>query len=329
MTANDGRGIEAGWDRREAFVDLTAPELAAMLAPVFGACTLAAVEPLSGGLVNSNHRVQVAGASQPVVVRVYTRDADACSRDAALFRLVEDRVPVPELLWADAAGERSYAVMSWVEGVSLTTALEDAPGEVGRAVGETLAAIGGHTFPRAGFFSADLTVTHAGDGVAVPFLEHIEHCLDTGAAARLGEPLATEVRAFVRRHARYLPAEPRPAALVHGDYKAGNILLHQTGGRWGVAAVLDWEFAFAGPPVFDLGILLRYARRLPVAFEQGVIAGFAAAGGALAPEWKRTIRLLDFVNLCDFLRTQGRSAALVDDVTGLITRTMRDWETYG
>ena len=94
--------------------------------------------------------------------------------------------------------------------------------------------------------------------------------------------------------------------------------------------MLDWEFAFAGPPLIDLSILLRWADRWPPAFEQGVLAGFTAAGGVLPSEWKRTIRFLNLVTLLGFLRAPGASdAAVVRDVVGLIGRTMHEWETDG
>ena len=51
------------------------------------------------------------------------------------------------------------------------------------------------------------------------------------------------------------------ARLVHGDFGAANILVRQVQGAWQVAAVIDWEFAFAGTPLFDLGHFLRYERR--------------------------------------------------------------------
>jgi aminoglycoside phosphotransferase (APT) family kinase protein len=314
------------------FISLPPPLIADLLRPVFGACTLDSAEPLTGGRANTNYRVKVAESSQLVVLRIYTRDPDACSRDAALFRLVRNSVPVPELLWADPSCSRfdwPYAVLRWVEHRPWAQALGDAPGDVGWAVGKTLASIGGHTFPRAGFLNADLAISHPATGEAVPFLDHMEQCLTSGAADQLGEPLATEVRSFVRRNAHYLPPEPRPAALVHGDFKEGNILLHWSHDAWHVAAVLDWEFAFAGPSIFDLSILLRHSHALPAAFEQGAVAGFTETGAVLPPDWKRTTRLLDFVNLLDFLRTPGREAALVSDVVDLMCRTIHEWETLG
>lgn len=50
--------------------------------------------------------------------------------------------------------------------------------------------------------------------------------------------------------ARRLPAEP-PGRLVHGDFRNGNLIIQPDG----VAAVLDWERAFIGDPMYDVGWL--------------------------------------------------------------------------
>jgi aminoglycoside phosphotransferase (APT) family kinase protein len=52
--------------------------------------------------------------------------------------------------------------------------------------------------------------------------------------------------------------EPRPAALVHGDYRTGNVVF----GPDRINGVLDWEFARLGDPTSDLGWLLGPTNRL-------------------------------------------------------------------
>jgi aminoglycoside phosphotransferase (APT) family kinase protein len=51
--------------------------------------------------------------------------------------------------------------------------------------------------------------------------------------------------------------EPRPACIVHGDFRLGNMLVD----RGGLVAVLDWELAHLGDPVEDLGWLCVRAWR--------------------------------------------------------------------
>jgi Phosphotransferase enzyme family len=97
---------------------------------------------------------------------------------------------------------------------------------------------------------------------------------------------------------------------------------------WEMAAVLDWEFAMAGNPLFDLSILLRYADSLSPAFEQGVVASYRSAGGGLPRQWKRVIKLLDLLNLCEFLCGQSPRGAMIADVTRLIQATIAGWSTY-
>ena len=48
--------------------------------------------------------------------------------------------------------------------------------------------------------------------------------------------------------------EQEGAAIVHGDYRLGNMLVDSDGG---IAAVLDWELCTLGDPLADLGYVIN------------------------------------------------------------------------
>jgi aminoglycoside phosphotransferase (APT) family kinase protein len=225
-------------------------------------------------------------------------------------------------------------VTRWVEGTKLDRLL--ASGDVATisaaavAVGETLAALTSFGFPESGFFGPGLAVIRPLGTARESVIAYVQSCLfERDAGRRLGEDLTGQVWKLLREHAALLDEADGPANLVHGDYKAQNILLRQDPhGSWSMAAVLDWEFAMAGSSLFDLSILLRYADTLPPAFEQGIVAGYRAAGAKLPQHWKRLIKLLDLVNLCEFLCSPDPRAAMVSDVTSLVQATCERWQSY-
>lgn len=325
-----GRVMQVGWSRHSAHLALDAAALERLLQPALGARAVRAFAPLSGGLANTNYRVTMTGREEPLVVRLYTREAAACAVEVALLRLVAHSVPVPRLLYAACDAELPYVVSSWVEGIKLEELLsagdtDDAHGS-GFATGTTLAAIHSFSFDQAGFFGPDLTVAEPLGSIRSAVEVYVDERLSVDRVrTRLGAAMAERLAQVVGERAVLLDTLPNRAALVHGDYKPQNLLLRRDADeRWETAAVLDWEFAFAGPPLFDLGQLLRYRATLPPKYAAGVVAGYTAAGGTLPAEWPRLTRLLDLMNLLGFLERPEANDATVREVCGLIERTIED-----
>jgi fructokinase len=88
---------------------------------------------------------------------------------------------------------------------------------------------------------------------------------------------------------------------VHSDYNGKNLLALERGGRWSISAVLDWEFAFSGSPLTDIGNMLRFRDTYPPGFASAFIAGYREAGGKLPPDWREVSEALDLYALADFL----------------------------
>lgn len=105
---------------------------------------------------------------------------------------------------------------------------------------------------------------HAVPLAAVPGLRQVDPVEELRATYdRLDEPLPT-VEIALRRLDRHRPDRVADA-LVHGDFRLGNLIVDETG----LAAVLDWELVHRGDPREDLGWLCvkcwRFGSPLPVA----------------------------------------------------------------
>lgn len=302
------------WTRGTPSLSFTDAELSALLAPV-GVMT--SQEPATGGLANTNLRVVVDGA--PLHVRFWVRDPAAAAKELALHALVADRVPVPRLLYAapdNPISGHPFAVMTWVDAPRLETTPPDAA--VARAVGATLASIHAFTFARHGFLDGTLRVVtpvSVGGAGLLGFLREV--FVDGPGGARLGPELTSRVLACAEREGPLLDEWTGPPCLTHSDYNGSNILVRDGA----VAAVLDWEFAFAGSPFVDLGNLLRPPRGDDATFVAAVADGYRAAGGVLPAAWRRMSELMDLLAWADFLSRPDPDAALVADARTMVART--------
>lgn len=323
------------WERQAAYLELDNQALTKLVQPVFAGQHVLNASLMAGGFSNTLYKAQLSGRTEPIVVRLYTRDAASCEKDIALFDLLHERIPMPELLHADTAGTIGgvpYALTSYVAGTTLAHVLtqgtqEDIAGSM-FATGQVLAQIGTFHFANGGFFGAGLAVTHGMTTDGDMFCGFLGDCLFTrGAGERLGPRLTEQLWAFVSTYAPLLDELAAEAVLVHADFNDPNIMVAQQAGEWKVTAVLDWEFAFAGTPLFDVGNMLRNEHRLPPVLAKAFIEGFGAAGGSLPQNWKRQAKLLDLLSLVDFLTRSTGGEPMVRDVTELIVATMERWPT--
>jgi aminoglycoside phosphotransferase (APT) family kinase protein len=287
------------------------------------------VQPLAGGLSNFNFLLHH-GATEPVVLRIYDRNPDACGKEADLHRLIGRTVPVPEILHAEPRGIEGwgpFVLMRFVEGVSFrelrASGDEEAIGEAAAAIGRTLAAIGGYVYPRAGPFLPGLAVGEPFEGGQDPVPRFVERCLGSAnLAARASVALVDRVRDFVWSRARRLVMLEGPGRLVHGDFNSPNLLVRRVSGHWTVAAVLDWEFAFSGSPLFDVGNFLRYERVARPLREPGFSRAFLEAGGHLPGDWRELAKVIDLTSLCEILTREVLPDDVVREVLDLVQSTL-------
>jgi fructokinase len=266
--------------------------------------------------------------AERLVVQIGGRAA-ATAVEAALLRRLEGVVPVAPLIWADPDGlavGRPAIVTGFVDGVLLDRLLSGADADTARgagaAVGRALAAIGRVTFERPGFLNAALEpeAIPGGTNAGLPseLLAFARRPLLEGAAGRwLGPQAAAAWWRALEAAAPALAAVDGPPVLVHADFNGKNLLLTASDEGLEVSAVLDWEFGFAGSPLFDVGNLLRFADALPDGFEASFVAAYEAGGGRLVGDWRTHARLLDVFALVDLLERGAPGTPVFDAVLAL------------
>ncbi|QEU82202.1 hypothetical protein CP968_31535 [Streptomyces subrutilus] len=286
------------------------------------------VGPLSGGSTNDMslltvHRPDAAGAERYVLRHHRPCGSrfprNTCAVEIAVLGLAAARaVPVTTVVASDPQGRatgRPALLYRFVEGIPLSQVLADGPasGEaaaLGRAVGTVLARIGRVGLPGPGAFGDPSLVPapHGADALG-DLPGFVDHCLLTGAPdGPLNGTDSAVLRALARRRAPALTAVAGERSLVHGDFNPKNVLVRRRAGRWAVAAVLDWELAFSGSPLFDVGNMLRFAHEYPPAFTTGFVDGFRGGNGRLPADWPRLSRTLDLFALADILTAPPDSA---------------------
>jgi len=253
-------------------------ELATELRPFVGPARVEGLTRLSGGASKETWSFDAVGADGMRTPLILRRDPPgrpsepgAIDREAAAISLAHDAgLPVPQmLLCSDGPGLGTAGmIMRRVEGETIARRiLRDEQFAPAR---RTLVGQLGH-------FAARLHALAAPEFFAQPDpLAGLREQLDSfGRPSEVFELALTEL-------SRSQPP-PREPALVHGDFRLGNLIV----GPEGLRAVLDWELTHVGNPAEDLGWLCvkawRFGARPPVAglgSREELLAEYRAADGA-------------------------------------------------
>lgn len=228
----------------------TAPEASAVLdvlTTLFPSGVVENLERLTGGASRSTWRCMV--DRDAYVVQRQRRDTaerDMRVEAAVLEAAAACGVPVPRLVGCvtDAEGTTSL-VTRHVAGETIARRIlrnerfAVARGALTRQLGEAIARV------------------HTIEPSTVPGLEHAD-ALDATRSRldELGEPHPAFELAMRWLEANRPTASDR-LAIVHGDYRLGNVIVDERG----LAAVIDWELVHLGDPLEDLGWLCSPAWR--------------------------------------------------------------------
>ena len=266
----------------------------------------ASLEPLEGGWSGETFLARVAGG-EPQVVRIHARDPGRAEVDAALLRLVDPLLPVPQVLEARPAegGLPALLVTSYLPGergdLVLPRLDDDGLAVLGDRVGTLVATLGGMPWPRAGEFvgvaDGDLVLrSFAGTSV-----ELVEAAL-AGPLARWGADDAAGLLAVADGADVRLTTVAR-RCLVHSDLNPKNFLVDPD--TLEITGLVDWEYAHAGHPFTDLGNVLRFDRA--PAYVDAVLGAYRRLRGTAPEEALRLARAADLVALVDLAGRAGEN----------------------
>ncbi len=328
--------MEEGWEKeRLPQVELSLDELQRLVEPAFPGAAIAEHAVIGTGLANTNIRFRLQGREPGYVLRLHTREPKAAAREHELMSYLASNprasIPVARLVYSDPAPQRGthpYSIWGFVEGTLLQelfkTLSDPELVDIAATCGRVAAAFATHRFPKCGELGAKLQVVEE-YGAPSQFVPDTVHKALFGGIAgqRLGVRLRDALWTAVERAAPLLSEVDGQYALVHADYKRSNLLLQRAGTTWSVSAVLDWEFACAGPPIIDIGLFLRAGEALPAGFRDAFAAGYREAGGELPSEWLRLSRLVDLVSQVTFLSDPRDRPRVLAETTGVVEETVR------
>jgi fructokinase len=317
---------KSGWAAEGRDVPIDVGEVARLLEPWRAARPVTAASFLAGGLMNRNYRVRV--GDDDVALRFYDRDPRSCRKETLLLSELEGHVAVPKVLHVAAdADPVPFAVLEFVEGISMRdlkrTGDARSVAESAYAAGRELASLAAVRLRDAAIIAADFAPNPEllrGPNVNARLIDHF---LDASLLrGRLGESYVERVHDFAWRNDDSLRAMEPVSTVAHGDFNSANILVRQTAGRWTVAAILDWEFAFGGSIVYDIGNFLRYERASSPRFEPSFSRGLIDGGVTLPDDWRIAARTADLSALCELLARPATPPHVAAEVRGLVLATV-------
>ncbi|MEY2929324.1 MAG: hypothetical protein RL033_73 [Pseudomonadota bacterium] len=291
---------ERAWARPAALTSFDMGEVERRIGPAAGH-----VELLSGGLANLNLHIVGQG-----VLRIYRShlgqdDLGGPAKEARLLSLPWRRLRVPRVLQQGS----DFLLLEHVPHRELQDGVEQ-----GRAVGAGLAEIHARHFSHAGLLSAELTLRESfGSGLEQLEQYGNEQLQRTGLAE-----LAPRLRARLASARAVLAELEQPFVLLHSDFKLSNLHWAQDDRL----LVLDWETAYAGPALLDIGQLLRWS--LPEPFVQGFAQAYQEHGGQLPSDWQRHAEAFDAINLAGLLGGSEPGSLRAEEVAARLRRTLSE-----
>ena len=225
--------------------------------------SLEIVERLSGGASQETYRIELTRGGKPAVLAMrrasggiegeVTAAHPGLAVEALLMQTAAQAgVPEPKVHYVlrSEDGVGAGFIMQWLDGFTLgaqivkTPELAEIRPQLARRCGEVLAQIHGIDLVASGL---DQHLQHQSAE------EYVRQTWQRYQDFNTPQPMIDFTARWLLDH---LPENTTPA-LVHNDFRNGNVMIDVSG----IVAVLDWEVAYIGDPMRDLGWILTHSWR--------------------------------------------------------------------
>jgi Ser/Thr protein kinase RdoA (MazF antagonist) len=323
--------FKAKFDQRPSSPLNPAPEILREAASQLSSSNLSNSAVLSGGFSTTNILLEFADGDR-CVLRVSSRH-EQLRMEADLLDYLSHKapeVPVPKVLWRASehfpGGTGAFA-MTYVEGNLLADIEDSLSGASCRDICEQLAFVAARIhdlrFPQCGLLGPGPKVTEPFANYAAGTVGFIQSCLDNpNLQRRLGANRCHRLHHCIT-HRPDLHEPFVTHQLCHSDFNQKNLLIRRdANGRYHLAAVLDWEFAFSGSSVIDIGNFLRFEHESPAVESSWFADAYRAAGGHLDQAWREQALFADLLAQCAFLIDPEELPKTFSTAIGVIDRTV-------
>ena len=257
------------------------------------------VLPLLGGFSHINYRLETEDGD--FVLRLPQRSDHNFDTEITILKALQKDFPVPEVVWT----QKNVAILRYIEGRLLCHVEDDLDDEqisfIGTQLGELLAQIHSMSFHKSGFLGEGFKVTEPFTNFYDGYFGHMLFCLNSKQTRkRLDKQTLSRLKKYVNSNSATIKNLTHTNNLTHSDFNQKNILIDCIKGQWKVTAILDWEFAYSGAPLGDLGNFFRYPEVNPN-YKNSFANSYETNGGVLSKNWEREARFLDLLPMLQFL----------------------------
>jgi aminoglycoside phosphotransferase (APT) family kinase protein len=302
-----GKGLTAmnSDPRCTPLIGLEFEQIKGLLPPITNKVAVENIELVEGGLVNTLYRIRLADGDT-FCLRIFARGSRAWEMENRILLQVSPILPVPEVIIASDSGSHfayPYLIYRWIDGITLKACRKlTSPTDflsLAEPLGRSLAGIAG--FKLSGQQrTSDKVIDIRTNSIERLLVKCFAKLRGGVVRSRLGETLADALFSVLEAGADRLCALDRTAGLVHGDLGDRNILVAPLkDGSWRISGLIDWEYAYTGASLWDVGRVFRYRRRYSETFRRRFEKSYRDAGATLPEDWWQTSRLLDAIRLIE------------------------------